>query len=121
MPNAINVATSRISLGLGHFRSRSCLLHAGMLPEQKIPTWTSCVRTLGEPGTVIIGKNRELCDPGITMCVGPTDGHTGDVYRMWNEKTNKYSETRDAIWLSCMIFKEKIEDYKEESNSHGKV
>ena len=47
---------------------------------QKIPAWTSCVRTLGEPSTGIIGNNRELCDPGITMCVGPADDHTGDVY-----------------------------------------
>ena len=55
------------------------------------------------------------------MCVGHADGHTGDVYCMWNEKTNKYSETRDAIWLSRILFKEKVEDYKEDSNSHGKV
>ena len=34
---------------------------------QKIPAWTSCVRTLGEPGTGIIGKNRERCNLGISI------------------------------------------------------
>ena len=43
------------------------------------------------------------------------------THRMWNEKTSKYSYTKDTIWLSRMFFKEKVEDYKEESNSHGKV
>ena len=50
------------------------------------------------------------------------EGHTGDVYhRMWNQKINKHSETRDTIWLDHIFFKEKVEDSKNESNSHGKV
>ena len=54
----------------------------------KIPTLTLHVLTLGEPGTGIIGKTGRLCDIGInTTCVGHTDGHIGDVYRIWNQKT----------------------------------
>ena len=74
-------------------------------------------------GTIITGKNRELvCDPGVTtVCAGSAFDHNGYVCRMWKKETNKCSETRDTIWLSCMLFKEKVKDYKEESNSHSKV
>jgi len=41
------------------------------------------------------------------MYVGHADGHAGDVYRMWNQTTKKYSETRDVIWLNRMFFEEK--------------
>ena len=48
------------------------------------------------------------------MYVGHADGHAGDVYRMWNQTTNKYSETRDVIWLNRMFFEEKAVSYAEE-------
>lgn len=31
--------------------------------------------------------------------------HGGDVYRMWNPKTNRVHFTRDVIWLKRMYFK----------------
>ena len=37
------------------------------------------------------------------------------------DKYHKHSETRDTIWLDHIFFKEKVEDSKNESNSHGKV
>ena len=50
------------------------------------------------------------------MFVGHADDHAGDVHRMWNQKTNKYSETRDVIWLNRMYFEETVKNYEEELN-----
>ena len=48
-------------------------------------TSTVYVRTFGESGAVKIGKNGKVCARGITaMYVGHADGHTGDVYHVWN-------------------------------------
>ena len=74
--------------------------------EHPFPAWTLHMRTFGEAGTVKIGKNGNIGDRRCTIIyIGHADGRAGDVYCMWNKRTNKYPETKDVIWLNCMFYK----------------
>ena len=85
--------------------------------EHKIPSWTKQMQNFGEAGTVKIRKKGKVCNRGMTMMyVGHAGGHTGDVHRTWNQNANKYSETRDVIWLNCMYFEETVKNYDVELN-----
>jgi hypothetical protein len=44
------------------------------------------------------------------MFIGYTDDHDGNVYRMWNLKTERVHITRDVIWMKQMIFTKGIEE-----------
>lgn len=41
------------------------------------------------------------------MFIGYADNHDGDIYKMWNPKTNRLLEPRDVIWLHRMYFPSK--------------
>ena len=63
----------------------------------------------GEAGILKIQNNGKMRNPSaITMYVGHADGRAGDVNRMWNDRTNKYSEARDIIWLNHIYFEETV-------------
>jgi hypothetical protein len=38
------------------------------------------------------------------MFVGYATDHAGDVYYMWNPKTNGFHVTRDIVWLKRMFY-----------------
>jgi hypothetical protein len=44
------------------------------------------------------------------MCVGYADDHDGDVYQMWNPKTERVHITRDVIWMKQMMFTKGMEE-----------
>jgi hypothetical protein len=47
----------------------------------------------------------KLCDCGLNcMFVGYSMDHYGDVYYMWNPKTNGVHVTRDIVWLKHMFY-----------------
>jgi hypothetical protein len=47
----------------------------------------------------------KLRDRGLNcMFVGYATNHAGDVYYMWNPKTNGIHVTRDIVWLKCMFY-----------------
>jgi hypothetical protein len=53
----------------------------------------------------------KLADRGVhCMFIGYVDDHGGDVYRMWNPKTERVHITRDVIWMKQMMFTKGIED-----------
>ena len=52
------------------------------------------------------------------MYMGHTDGHTGDVYCMWNKRNNEYSETRDVIWLNHMFYEKREDLGNKDINKH---
>ena len=96
-----------------HGVSKARIEHYG----HEIHSWTKQMRTFGEAGTVKIGKKGKVRNRGVTMMyMGHADGHTGDVNRMWNQNTDKCSETIDVIWLNCMYFEETVKDCDKELN-----
>jgi hypothetical protein len=44
------------------------------------------------------------------MFISYTDDHDGDVYRMWNPKTERVHITRDVIWMKQTIFTKGVEE-----------
>jgi hypothetical protein len=44
------------------------------------------------------------------MFIGYADDHDGDVYRMWNLKTETVHITRDVIWMKQMMFTKGVEE-----------
>jgi hypothetical protein len=47
----------------------------------------------------------KLCDRGLNcMFVGYAMDHAGDVYYMWNPKTNGVHATQDIVWLKSMFY-----------------
>jgi hypothetical protein len=51
------------------------------------------------------------------MFIGYTDDHDGDVYLMWNPKTERVHITRDVIWMKQMMFTKGVEDAVIEINN----
>jgi hypothetical protein len=90
----------------------------------KKPEYVTNLRTWGEAGTVKVRTTMtpKLADRGVQcMMVGYAVDHAGDVYRMWDPRTNRVHETRDVIWLRRLFYEkpeptaeviapEKIED-----------
>gem|GEM_PF-6951265 len=73
----------------------------------KLPRFAKHLRTWGEAGTVktITKKVSKVLDRGIQcMFVGYAVNHDGDVYRMWNQETDRVMISRDVIWLKRMYF-----------------
>jgi hypothetical protein len=86
----------------------------------KNPKRMKFLRTWGEAGTVKFKTKTtpKLADRGVhCMFIGYTDDHDGDVYRMWNPKTERVHITRDAIWMKQMMFTEGVEDAVIEINN----
>jgi hypothetical protein len=44
------------------------------------------------------------------LFIGYADDHDGDVYRMWNPKTERVHITRDVIWMKQMMFTKGVEE-----------
>jgi hypothetical protein len=44
------------------------------------------------------------------MFIGYADDHDGDVYRMWNPKTERVHITHDVIWMKQMMFTKGVEE-----------
>jgi hypothetical protein len=44
------------------------------------------------------------------MCIRYADDHDGDVYRMWNPKTERVHITQDFIWMKQMVFTKGVEE-----------
>jgi hypothetical protein len=79
----------------------------------KNPKWMKFLQTWGEVGTVKVKTKsmRKLADQGVhCMFIGCADDHDGDVYRMWNPKTERVHITRDVIWMKEMMFTKGIEE-----------
>jgi hypothetical protein len=79
----------------------------------KNPKWMKFLRTWGESGTVKVKTKTtpKLADRGIhCMFIGYADDHDGDVYCMWNPKTERVHITRDVIWMKQMMFTKGVED-----------
>jgi hypothetical protein len=79
----------------------------------KNPRWMKFLQTWGEAGTVKVKtKNTpKLADQGVhCMFIGYADNHEGDIYRMWNPKTERVHITRDVIWMKHMMFTKGLED-----------
>ena len=79
----------------------------------ELPNWVPHMRTVGEAGTVTIGKDGKVGDRGVTMMLlGPASNHGGDTYRMYNEKTGKVIESRDVRFLGRMYYTKEGNDCK---------
>ena len=66
-----------------------------------LPGFANHLRTIGEAGTVQIGKNGKVKDRGVTMIfVGYATQHDGDCWRMYNAETGRVSQSQDVIWLN---------------------
>ena len=73
--------------------------------NNQLPGFAQHLRTIGEAGTVKIGKNGKINDRGVTMMfLGYANNHSGNCYRMYNPFTKKIVETRDIIWLNRMYY-----------------
>jgi hypothetical protein len=86
----------------------------------KNPKWMKFLRTWGEAGTVKVKTKTtpKLSDRGVhCIFIGYADDHDGDVYRMWNPKTERVHITRDVIWMKQMKFKKGVEDAVIEINN----
>ena len=73
----------------------------------ELPGYAHHLRTWGEAGVVKLKTKTsvKLDNNGITcMMVGYALNHKPDVYRMWDEDTNRVHTTRDVIWLKRMFF-----------------
>jgi hypothetical protein len=84
------------------------------------PKWMKFLRTWGEAGTVKVKtKNMpKLADRCVhCMFIGYADDYDGDVYRMWNPKTERVHITRDVIWTKQMMFTKGVEDAVIEINN----
>jgi Reverse transcriptase (RNA-dependent DNA polymerase)/Zinc knuckle len=71
------------------------------------PAFANHLRTWGEAGVVTLTSNMQpkLRDRGLNcMFVGYATDHAGDVYYMWNPKTNGVHVTRDIVWLKRMFY-----------------
>jgi hypothetical protein len=79
----------------------------------KNPKWMKFLRTWGEAGTVKVKTKTtpKFADRGVhCMFIGYADDHDGDVYRMWNPKTERVHITWDVIWMKQMMFTKGVED-----------
>jgi hypothetical protein len=79
----------------------------------KNPKWMKYLRTWGEAGTVKVKTKTtpKLADRGVQcIFIGYADDHDGEVYRMWNPKTERVHITRDVIWTKQMMFTKRVED-----------
>jgi hypothetical protein len=77
------------------------------------PKWMKFLRTWGEAVTVKVKTKTtpKLDDRGVhCMFIGYADDHDGDVYRMWNPKTERVRITRDVIWMKQMMFTKRVEE-----------
>jgi hypothetical protein len=73
--------------------------------QDSLPAFANQLRTIGEAGTVRIGKNGKVKDRGVTMLfIGYAMQHEGDCWRMYNPETKRVSQTRDVIWLNRMFY-----------------
>ena len=73
--------------------------------QGSLPAFANQLRTIGEAGTVRIGKNGKVKDRGVTMLfIGYATQHEGDCWRMYNPETKRVSQTRDVIWLNRMFY-----------------
>ena len=71
-----------------------------------LPAFAKQLRTIGEAGTVHIGKNGKVKDRGVTMLfVGYATQHEGDCWHMYNPETKRILQMRDVIWLNRMYYK----------------
>jgi hypothetical protein len=71
------------------------------------PAFLNHLRTWGEAGVVTLTMNMQpkLHDRGLNcMFVGYAMDHSGDVYYMWNPKTNGVHVTQNIVWLNCMFY-----------------
>jgi hypothetical protein len=94
----------------------------------KNPKWMKFLRTWGESGTVKAKtKNTtKLADLGVhCMFIGYADDQNGDVYRMWNQKTEMVHITWDIIWIKQMMFtkgiKEPVIEVNNDNTEDGRV
>jgi len=79
-------------------------------PHQKVfgtaPRFVNHLQTFGEMGVVAEHTKKirsKLADRGKTcIFVGYANRHAGEVYRMYDIKTNKVITTRDVTWLKKM-------------------
>jgi hypothetical protein len=77
------------------------------------PKWMKFLRTWGEAGTVKVKTKMmpKLADRRVHfMFIGYADDHNGNVYRMWNPKTERVHITRDIIWMKQMMFTKGVEE-----------
>ena len=73
--------------------------------QGSLPAFANQLRTIGEAGTVRIGKNGKIKDRGVTMLfIGYATQHEGDCWRMYNPETKRVSQTRYVIWLNRMFY-----------------
>ena len=75
----------------------------------KNPAFSKYLRTWGEAGTVKIKTKTspKLKDKGVHgMFVGYATEHSGDIFRMYDPKTNCIRVSRDVIWLKRMYFEQ---------------
>jgi len=73
----------------------------------ELPGYVHHLRTWGEAEVVKLKTKTsiKLDNMGITcMMVGYALNHKPDVYRMWDEDTNRVHTTRYVIWLKRMFF-----------------
>jgi hypothetical protein len=73
----------------------------------KNPKWMKFLRTWGEAGTVKVKTKTmpRLADRGVhCMFTGYADDQEGDVYHMWNPKTERVHITQDVIWMKHIMF-----------------
>jgi hypothetical protein len=71
------------------------------------PAFANHLRMWGEAGVVTLTMNMQLKlrDHGYNcMFVGYVMGHAGDVYYIWNPKTNGVHVTWDIVWLKHMFY-----------------
>jgi hypothetical protein len=86
----------------------------------KNPKWMIYLRAWGEAGTVKTKTKTtpRLADQGVhSMFISYADDHDGDVYRMWNPKTERVHITRDVIWMKHMMFTKGVEEAVIEINN----
>jgi hypothetical protein len=78
------------------------------------------LRTCGEAGTVKvkIKTTPKLANRGVhCMFIGYAEDHDGDVYHMWNPKTERVHITWDVIWMKQMMFTKGVTDTVIEINN----
>ena len=106
-PDAVNTAVMLDYLTVVEINgvSKTRIEHYGLT----IPNWSKHLHKWGEAGTVKTGKDGKIGDRGVTMMfIGYANNHEGNVFRMWNKKTSRVSETRDVTSCNECITKRLI-------------
>jgi hypothetical protein len=88
----------------------------------KNPKWMIFLRAWGEAGIVKVKTKTtpKVADLGVhCMFIAYADDHDGDIYRMWNPKTERVHITRDVIWMKQMMFTKGVEGPVIEVNNHN--